>query len=202
MTNVESQLQKGLLTFVKDFQEYEIDAGDYIHVGGVYDGLDDSGWDIRDIYQNFFPNLHRCSVFMTLYSVFENDLNRLCQHLEHKLNLKLKVSDLSGKGIDRAKLYLTKVANLDLSALSSHQFWNEIKHIQQVRNAIVHRNAQLDNDKTLRAYIESCDYLTSQNSSIILLEGFLAHVLSNMRGVYELISEQVRAVEKNGLFDS
>lgn len=127
---VENQLRAGLISWVEEFEEHVRDAGDYIHVTHVYDGLDDDTWSISTIYDDYFPQLHRRSVFLTLYSLFEEHLNQLCNFLKKRLNLSLGFTGIAGKGIDRAKTYSAKVAGLDLVYLAESDTWQEVKNLK------------------------------------------------------------------------
>ena len=51
-----------------------------------YDGLSDDDYSISPIYDEYFPQLHRRSVFLTFYSFFEH-LNQLCDFLEMRCDL-------------------------------------------------------------------------------------------------------------------
>lgn len=57
-------------------------------------------------FTTIFPRILRYSIFLTCYSFLEAKLTELCRHLE--ANYKLKLSDLSGKGVIRAHNYLSK----------------------------------------------------------------------------------------------
>lgn len=66
----------------------------------------DSYFQLKDI----FPNMSRASLFTTCYSFIEYQLIRICNLLYKKYNYRIKLKDLRGDGIERARSYLIKVA--------------------------------------------------------------------------------------------
>ena len=91
-------------------------------------------------------------------------------------------TDLKGKGIDRARLYLQKVMGLPLN---TSVVWQEIKRIQKVRNVVVHNDAKLaDADKDLIEYVERTSGLSRVSKwhydgvdEVHILSGYLLQVL-------------------------
>lgn len=94
-----------------------------------------------------FPSLQWLSLFNTAYSVFEKNMNYICRLAEWKTESNFKLNDLNGQGIERAKLYLRKVANV-CDPFNS-QPWQKIKKYGELRNVMAHATGELDlsNDK-------------------------------------------------------
>ncbi len=94
-----------------------------------------------------FPSLQWLSLFNTAYSVFEKNMNYVCRLAERKTKSNFKLNDLNGQGIERAKLYLRKVANI-CDPFNS-QPWQKIKKYAELRNVMAHATGELDlsNDK-------------------------------------------------------
>jgi hypothetical protein len=74
-------------------------------------------------------------------------MNYLCRLAENKTKSKFKLNDLNGQGIERAKLYLKKVANID--GPFNSRSWQKIKKYAELRNVMAHATGELDlsNDK-------------------------------------------------------
>lgn len=105
----------------------------------------------------------------------------------------LSLSDLSGKGIDRAVNYLNKVAGLNVSKTS--QEWNHVKKVQKVRNVIVHQegkliDAQGNQIKDVINYVNESKYLSGKKS-ILICEGFLFHVAALYDSFFKLIDNSI-----------
>jgi hypothetical protein len=102
-----------------------------------------------------FTDMLRKSFFVSLYSLLESQMEDECRARRQARNdIRLSLGDLSGKGIDRAKRYLTKV--LGVSSIFGTSEWQRIKKYNLLRNCIVHNEGRLQGfggQKDLREYI-------------------------------------------------
>lgn len=93
-------------------------------------------------FNSVFPAHLSHSVFNTAYSVFEKYMNEICFSCEGRLSTRIKLKDLKGKGIERSKLYLSKVVGIDTPFTTSE--WNDIKKYSQLRNVLIHTLGELN----------------------------------------------------------
>jgi hypothetical protein len=158
-----------------------------------YQGLDSLTVDLKKTFEEYFPSLQRRSAFVTVWGMFENKLNKLCERYRHERGLNLSVSDLQGSGIERATDYLEKVAGLKLNKSE----WTRITKMRNLRNVVVHRDGSLRQSsdghvkKAIR-YIEETKSLTILDNEIAVREGFLAHVLATIRTYFESIGAAIK----------
>ncbi len=92
-----------------------------------------------------FPTYLSHSIFNTAYSVFEKYMNEICFSCEGKLSTRIKLKNLNGKGIERSKLYLSKVVGIDTPFASSE--WNDIMKYSGLRNVLIHTLGELNMSK-------------------------------------------------------
>jgi len=121
------------------------------------------GREILDI----FPYIMRNSLFITLYSPLEHELDGLCNYICEEKSYQIKLNDLNGKGIHRAKKYLKKVAGIEFP--DTKPSWNAIVHYSHIRNFIVHNDGKLDatkNAKKVRDFIELSPLIEIAESAI------------------------------------
>lgn len=87
----------------------------------------------------------------------KDNLSTSFKACERRGNLNLSFKDLSGQGITRARNYLVKVVGIEQPFQTSN--WQRAKFLADVRNAIVHRNAEIDftptNPKSLSAKLSN-----------------------------------------------
>jgi len=165
-----------------------------------YRGLDSQTWaSPKTIFEEYFPSLQRRSAFLTVWAMFENELNKLCDRYKNEKRFRLAFSDLQGKGIDRSTRYLGKVAGLNLH--KSSQEWTRISKMRNLRNVIVHQDGSLRNHNSGQVqsaitYITETDTLSSLDNEIGVKEGFLAHVLATFRSYFKLIGEAIKTEEE------
>jgi len=143
---------------------------------------------------NEFPNTLRRSAFISLWSYFENSLNVLCEVYEFHRSLNVSYNEMKGKGIDRSKLYLTKIIGLDFPTSSN---WDKIRKLQRIRNNIVHSYSELSNDDTrLLSDISSFPYLKlyhlPSKSIIEIEELFLESIIDVFESFYREILESIK----------
>jgi hypothetical protein len=82
------------------------------------------------------PHFSRYAVLVLLHSLVETQLHA-CAHRLHKDHaFKLAIDDIKGSEIERAKVYLTKVAGI---SVGQDVGWQELMNLQVIRDIIVHR---------------------------------------------------------------
>ena len=123
------------------------------------------------INQKKFPELLNNSIFLVIYSVFEDHFKGLCNMAGKRVNSKLIVTDISSHGgdIDQCRKFMIKVIGLELTELQIE--WTEIKKFQLIRNAIAHNKGQIKEVKSdLNKFIETKPGISYfRNSSLIFI---------------------------------
>ncbi|MEC4684124.1 MAG: hypothetical protein VST71_00075 [Nitrospirota bacterium] len=104
-----------------------------------FDGFSiDIDWKLNDV----FPALQWNSIFNSAYTMFETHMIELCQIFEKNISKEICLKDLKGKGIEQAKIFLSKVIGIKKVFHSTE--WNEIQNYSKVRNLLVHASGKLD----------------------------------------------------------
>jgi len=122
-----------------------------------------------------FPNILRKSFVVSLYSFLEHRLIEECWSRKGN-DILLNPSDI--RGIDRARVYLTKVLRVNFPSDSPE--WEEIQSIRRLRNCIVHNHGKCDGDKfkSLRDYVaQNSDTLSLSGDEIVLSGEFCEQAL-------------------------
>jgi hypothetical protein len=141
--------------------------------------------DLEDVFEEYFPSLQRSSALAAIYSAFESNLNRLCDLVQSAVSSGLRFQDLNG--VERARNYLMKVGNFDLSA--SDMEWNAITRIREVRNCFVHADGVVkDGDKTITSFAKETALLTLHGRKLELKEGFLDEVVTTLLRYCEVLA--------------
>ena len=132
--------------------------------------------------EQIFPQFHRRSMLVSIYSLFEYSLDAICREgalLRHCNNT---LEDLPGKvkGIYRSKLYLKRVLKIKLSWCNEH--WRNIQIYGQIRNIITHNGGVLDKiNENVEDYIKRNDILDHDNENILIINnGFLLIVVDDI----------------------
>lgn len=158
----------------------------------IYKGLDDSTFDLNNIYFEYFPSLQRSSAFLTLYANFETELNNLCKILKKQFSLNISLKDLKDNGIDRATIYLEKVACLNINKNLIE--WSDIKELQKIRDLIIHNAGNLANNPNKNIIIKCLNSMGSTiiNDNIKLENGFLSHSLDKFTKCLKIVDKELQ----------
>lgn len=115
--------------------------------------------------KSLLKNIYYDSLILTLYAFIEKHMFLVCHRLEN--NQKLKIEDISGKGIFKYRTYLTKVINIDFDMINSE--WAFLKNINKLRNFLVHSEGfrsfpkSSENLKKALVYFSSIELSERQN---------------------------------------
>jgi hypothetical protein len=165
-----------------------------------------------DVYESevmttgeFRPLLNK-SMFLTIYSLFENEFVILCEYAGGIDGSNLRPKDLSGNNyIDRCRRFVTKVLNVNLDSL--HQEWAEITKFQLLRNSFAHNNGILkDNEKSNIEFIQKTEGLIiDEKSKAIGIENdeFLMILIKKLVNfldstIEEIIKQKEKPAHNNG----
>ncbi len=98
--------------------------------------------DLRWAYDYYFPRSLRYSFVVLLFLVVEKQLTEFCKTMHVRHNLPIKVNDLKGDFIERAKTYIHKLAGI-----SPVTGWAKIEDLSVVRNCIVHTMGDVESSR-------------------------------------------------------
>lgn len=125
-----------------------------------------------------FPSMQRRSVFLTVFGVFEHEIELFCRTYAKKNNLKVKVTDFKGSGTERSQLYIKKVIGFNSSS-------SELSQLHRLRNACAHQDAKYkySDEQVIYEIVmlvkEQPDLLELDDSGkVILKAGFLDWALN------------------------
>jgi len=112
-------------------------------------------YEMEIINNSEFPNILNQSIYLTIYSTFENEFFNLSEWCQNAENLKIGPKDINGQGyIGQCRKYITNVLNINLDDLNEK--WAEIKKYQLIRNSIAHNNGIIKSPKnSILTFIEN-----------------------------------------------
>lgn len=91
--------------------------------------------------ESVFRRAFRYSAIVTIHSLLETSMNSMCSFLQKKHGYGPGLQDIKGDGIERSRLYLSKVCGIEFPD-TSHE-WQELQKLNQLRNCIVHANGDV-----------------------------------------------------------
>lgn len=152
-------------------------------------------WNAEDYFmiEDVFTQISLRSFVVILFSYIEDGMNTLCnaeysdksrqQRKKGEEDFAVKYTDMQGKGITRAKLYLEKVIGCNLR--SETKPWSEIETLRKIRNAIVHEDGNasdnLVNDGNFKQHINNGRIKLKNHGQIMIDSEYLNYILPQVR---------------------
>jgi len=143
---------------------------------------------IEDIFLKQF----RYSIVVMIYSLLESRLNHFCHYLSKSKKLRLELDDIKGDGIERAKLYLSKVCLIDFPE-QGHE-WNEMIKLNIIRNCVVHAEGivhKAKNQKKLKGVINNTCGLEVENKYLKIENSYIDSALLDAENLINKVYEKV-----------
>ncbi len=97
------------------------------------------------------PSLAGNAFIAYLHGMVEHGLSAVCSRLYEKKKLSLKMNDLAGSPIERAKTYLTKLAGIKVGSDPS---WPVLMDLAHLRHVILHAGGEVKDSRNIEEVIE------------------------------------------------
>ncbi|BBA31996.1 uncharacterized protein sS8_0026 [Methylocaldum marinum] len=155
------------------------------------DIVDSYGWDLH-LNQYKYPDIHRTALVIAIYIFLEDQLNGLCETLCESLDTRLRLSDLNGQGIERALLFLSKIALFDLGCVPSLSF---IRDVNRLRNKMVHAGGVLADDPNdkLNVFVQSTNGLRGEPGGRVHIGSeFINNLIDRLVRFFDELDGQVQ----------
>lgn len=130
--------------------------------------IESHSWELH-CNQIKYPSIHRHAITVAIAAFVEAHLDGLCKSLQEYSGSRIRLKDIAGKGIDRSMTFLSRVAGLDLGALT---MLARIKEVRDIRNLLVHAGGQLPEEANNGVFriIDSSSGLRGSPGGIIQIE--------------------------------
>lgn len=141
-----------------------------------------------------FPNIMRTSLFYSCFAFLENYLLKVCKDVRSKNNIGLDISDIRHNGIEKAQVYLKKVAGFNFPDQAVE--WNHIRKCNKIRNILIHNGGLIDSEKLLKEIESFKGVKIEQNfpllkGKIMLEESFCSDFINSMRIFLKELSKEI-----------
>lgn len=149
--------------------------------------------------EDVFTQISMRSFIVILFSYIEDGMNMICNveysakaHYHKKEGLEefqVKYTDMDGKGINRAKLYMEKIIGCNLH--SDKKPWSEIQTLRKIRDAIVHvdgnADSNLKDDANFKQHIHYGRLKLENHNKIKIEPSYLDYILEKVREYFNEI---------------
>ena len=105
------------------------------------DYLIDCNYELKQQFSFFYA-----SFIVIIFSFLEDKLNEICEIFSIKHKLRIKLKDMDGHGIHKAKLFMEKVCDF---TLPNKKLQAELEGIRLIRNCLVHSGEETNGKKLI-----------------------------------------------------
>jgi len=135
--------------------------------------------------------IFKYTIVMAAMAYYENLMNFYCNNAKNDTLIKL--TDIKGEGIERAKIFMTKV--LSRQQMFSNKSWDDIITIRDIRNIIVHNAGRINPDneshKKLKRKIQSTDGVSCKMDIIMIEDDYIINALDTILGFGEGLIDSI-----------
>lgn len=195
-------------SLIKEWESYEAAARDHMSPEAVdelqfpyeyWDSMSISVEDERIWYKTTLTQELRRSVFVSSYSLLEQNLKHICNYVER---VKDRIPNLAGKsysktadlGILKAKNYLEPIAS---SCFNSNRNWQRILEYKSIRNVIVHSGREIASREDFRELAPVANRRRDFNIDDDLLElsdTFCETCVTDMQALFHELAKELPKV--------
>ena len=141
LDTIHSQFVQILNDFEKRVDEEAKKINDEKERDEFYEWHSDDYWR----YKESFPRLFLNSLFVSIYSIFETQLESIAKALKKSKKEVFSFSDIKrGNYIESARKYIHVLTSIDIKNVNV-TLWAKLGEYQQIRNIIVHENGKTEN---------------------------------------------------------
>ena len=162
-----------------ELQKYEISINDE---NEKYGSRFNYRRDLSSKLSTEYPQLQRKSYLVMLLALFEDFLNQVCYSVQVYEKIGDNLSDANGKGIERAKKYITEYSKISFP--SNDKEWQHIKDAQSVRNVIVHSAGHIDSEKHKKQLI-----IVTTNTKLEKIDYARTHLVIKYAYLFDLVDD-------------
>ena len=161
----------------------------------------DQRFNVENQFGHIFPNILWRTTFLHSYFILESSLDQICKNIQEAENHNLTLKDISGRGIQRASLYLRKVCRVTIPFDTKN--WIELQDFNKIRNLFVHSDGvvertNLDIIRIASKYkgIKLGDFDNNVVSFLEISKGFTIYSLNCIESFFQSIYLNIRSETK------
>lgn len=132
------------------------------------------------------------SLFTYSYFNLEKDFDRLCKKIEQEIDSNITLGNLNGRGINRSKLFLKKLAEVDFAELNEE--WEYIINCKEIRNCITHNGGSItksNRQDEIRNFCGQNDGLNVDDNILSISPIFIINTCDKLYNFWLAVSNQL-----------
>lgn len=132
-----------------------------------------TGWFDKNSHLENAEWLFLNSIFISLYAFFEHHLFALSHIIQERCSSKIKIADISGRGVAKYSNYLYLVGEID-RANGNESNWQKTKQFMKTRNIIVHNGGIMISEPNIK--LENHELFNFLKREKVIMDGVFGHI--------------------------
>jgi hypothetical protein len=158
-------------------------------------GISEDDFDLKGLYEEYFPNIQRRSSLITIYALFEKSLKEFSDIL-----IEVRMVDFKKKYVQKpsdikeAQDKLVIGCGLDLS--EAQGVFHNLEVIRMIRHVCAHGHGEVgfykdDKLQEIIEYIEATDFIRIEGMKVYIAPGFLSHIIDLSMAYFSVVKSRL-----------
>lgn len=151
-------------------------------------------------FGDIYPPMHRKAMVITLYNFFEHQIKTLCIEINKLLPKDMSEAYSFSKAcIKDYRRFLRHEASFDMHLGGElWKRWEDMLKVEQIRHVLVHSEGEIDKHRAerladIKNYCNRKENIRLNIHKIIIDEGYVAGLITELISLFELLDRQVNA---------
>ncbi|QDT46174.1 hypothetical protein Pan258_01910 [Symmachiella dynata] len=155
--------------------------------------IEDSYIDDHEMLSDFVPETARRSLFLTIYSQFEDLLLSVCKVAQRLKKESFGPRDLKGE-FSGAAAFLKGICNINIQKTNEFAEATKVKHYRLIRNAIAHQGGYVTKDQaTLNDFIANTKGISLKDDQIHVTKDFCIEAMEDLHTYVQSICDEAES---------
>ena len=146
-------------------------------------------FDEHALLSEVFTRTLRGTVLVVTYTLCEMSLETICSTEQKHHGYALTLRDLAGQGVERAKLYMSKVCGVTFPDESRE--WNRLMDLSMIRNALAHADGNVkrmrDPERIRKVAGRTPGLRLRRNFYLEIDQEYVASIIEDVRSLFSLL---------------
>ena len=152
--------------------------------------------ELYEVVENVLPRFLRGPFLVTLWALYESAVTEIANYLRQQQNQALKLQDIRGDFLDRARKYFDHVLGFPLC--TDTRTWERLRMLMILRNALAHANGRVEAvseqaREKIRNWTRMGVGVAIENGNLLFTEAFVRETYALVRESLAGLIERVRS---------
>ena len=153
--------------------------------------------ELYELIEDVLPRFFRNPIVVTLWAVFESAIIEIAKEIKDQLAAPITLDDINGDFLKRTNQYFNYIVEFPIDVRG--RFWQQLRKLHLLRNAIAHGNGRLDNiknpqdRKTIFKWEKEGSGISTAGGNIVCSPPFISETFKVVFDFLQDVTERVKA---------